>query len=435
MKRLLVKRQAFRGEITVFLSMIFVLMLSLVGGLIQSASIYINISRKRADTQLALESVFAEFHPKLWREYDILAIEGKEDSKIIKRMEYYGADFMSHQVQKKQLLSDGKGQAFYEQAIRSMGGNPPETVDFEFPQKSVDAEVKETENKLQEWLSTEKQSLPEDGNPLEIVDNIKKSRLLSTIQNKSNPISTKSIELTTLLSHRTLEAGNIKLTDTKKEGVTEKGLFLAYLLSHFQAYPADENEQVLSYELEYLLEGGGSDSENLDAVAKKILSIRMALNYGYIMTDAEKKAQADALATALTAWTLSPTAKEVVKQSILAAWAYGESIVEMRILWRGEKVPVSKTKNTWQISLEKLLQLGSYEGKGYQGTDGIGYDAYLNTFLLAANTNTLCMRALDLIEQNLDMKADCCVVAVEVESVSSLQGDIRDRFVTRYRYR
>ncbi len=429
------KRPEFRGEITVFLSMIFILMLSLIGGLIQSASIYINISRKRADTQLAMESVFAEFHPKLWREYDILAIEGKEEKKITKRMEYYGADFMIHQVQKTQLLSDGKGQAFYEQAVRSMGGTPPETMDFEVSQKSVDAEVQETENKLQEWLSTQEQSLPEEGNPLGIVDNLKKSRLLSTIQSESNPISTKSTELKDLPTHRKLETGNIKISDTKKNGVTEKGLFLAYLLSHFQAYLSEENDHVLSYELEYLLEGCGSDFENLDAVAKKILGVRMALNYGYIMTDTEKKAQADALATTLTAWTLSPTAKEVVKQAILAAWAYGESIVEMRVLWRGEKVPITKTKSSWQISLQKMLQLGSYEGKGYQGRDGIGYEGYLNAFLLTANVNTLCMRALDLMELNLDIKADDCVVATEVESVSSFPYGIRDRFVTRYQYR
>ena len=63
------KRQGFRGEITAFLSLIFVLLLSLAGALIQSASIHITKSMKRADTELALESVFAEYDQDMFDEY------------------------------------------------------------------------------------------------------------------------------------------------------------------------------------------------------------------------------------------------------------------------------------------------------------------------------------------------------------------------------
>ena len=59
------KEQAFKGEITAFLALLFVLMISLVGALIESASIQMTKNIKRADTILALESTFAEYDKEM----------------------------------------------------------------------------------------------------------------------------------------------------------------------------------------------------------------------------------------------------------------------------------------------------------------------------------------------------------------------------------
>ena len=48
-----------KGEITAFLSLIFLLILSLLGAIIESASIQVLKNHKRADTSLAVESVWA----------------------------------------------------------------------------------------------------------------------------------------------------------------------------------------------------------------------------------------------------------------------------------------------------------------------------------------------------------------------------------------
>src|SRR5699024_11375654 len=65
-------------------------------------------------------------------------------------------------------------------------------------------------------------------------------------------------------------------------------------------------------------------------------------------------------------------------RSLLAAWAYGESIMDLRALAAGKKVPAIKTKETWKLSLSNLLKLGTSEDAGTDSgeDDGTDYEDY-----------------------------------------------------------
>ena len=63
-----------KGEITAFLSLVFLLILSFLGAMVESASIQVLKNYKRADTILAVESVFAEYQKQLLEEYDLFCI-------------------------------------------------------------------------------------------------------------------------------------------------------------------------------------------------------------------------------------------------------------------------------------------------------------------------------------------------------------------------
>ena len=65
-----------KGEITVFLSLLFVLLISFVTGVLEAAVIQTakNISRLEADR--AVFSVFGEYQRKLLEEYHVFALEG-----------------------------------------------------------------------------------------------------------------------------------------------------------------------------------------------------------------------------------------------------------------------------------------------------------------------------------------------------------------------
>ena len=87
-----------------------------------------------------------------------------------------------------------------------------------------------------------------------------------------------------------------------------------------------KEKRSLAYEVEYLLEGKTSDQENLEAVLNKMLLIRMGLNFVYLQTDTAKQAEAGAMALALATAVALPMLEPVVKQVLLAAWAFGESV-------------------------------------------------------------------------------------------------------------
>lgn len=60
-----------RAEITVFLSLIILIMLSFTMAVLESASIQVSKNIRRADTERAVESVFAEYQKTLLEEYDL----------------------------------------------------------------------------------------------------------------------------------------------------------------------------------------------------------------------------------------------------------------------------------------------------------------------------------------------------------------------------
>ena len=60
-----------KGEVTAFLSLIIVLLVTFIGGIMESASVQMAKNYRRADMNRAMESVFAEYQQELLEEYDI----------------------------------------------------------------------------------------------------------------------------------------------------------------------------------------------------------------------------------------------------------------------------------------------------------------------------------------------------------------------------
>ena len=433
---------AFRGEITAFMAMLFILMVSVVGALIESASIQITKNRKRADTLIALESAFAEYHPELLEQYEIFARFGCTNDVLNNRLTYYGAKNIEHKIDQTQLLSDYKGTPFYQQAVRYMKdwlgmedmSNSPE-YDFSFD-KNSDVHEKEHNNslELESLLEEQNAQLPTDDNPIESMKNLKKSSLLTLLVSNQEELSNRSIPTETLPSNRVLQKGSLA-KENCNEG-TDKLFFVSYLLEHFSDMTDEKKEKRLLYEQEYLLGGFASDQENLEAVCKKIMNIRMISNYTYLLTDSAKQAEAQAMALTLCSVISFPGITEVVKQALLFAWSYGESIVDTRTLLKGNKVPLVKTSESWQLQLSNLSSLGTAnEIVNEKDTErGLSYQDYLKGLFLLEDRETLSMRCLDLIESNLHIKTDQCMTKVEIRSAVHLRRGIQDSFTTTYEY-
>lgn len=182
---------------------------------------------------------------------------------------------------------------------------------------------------------------------------------------------------------------------------SEKALFLMYLSEHFTCYTSqkDENSE-LDYQLEYLLNGNSRDDENLLQGIKQILHIRTGLNLAYLYTDTGKRSEAKTLAYAAVGTIPVPFLVEFTQLTILSSWAYAESILDIRTLLKGKKIPVFKSKTTWTLELENLLTFDS-KTAAIQSETGLTYSQYLLLLLYRNLDTNIIFRTMDLIQMDI----------------------------------
>lgn len=434
LKRSQGKALRFKAHMTIFFSLTFALVMVLLGVLIDSASIQMEKSEKRIDTTLALESVFAEYDTKLMEKYHIFARRGADERTISNRLFYYGAKNMEHAIQSSQVLTDDGGRAFYLQAVayeKSKYGME-EGVGR---QDAFDSE-EAYEEEMEAFLFSDAFDFGEGENPLKPLQDLKNRSLCSLTMPKDRSVSEKHLETANLASVRTLQEGKGTFEDGKEIYVSDVFFFLRYLQEHFGHACKIQEEAKLSYEQEYLLCGKDSDRENLEQVLGNIANLRMVVNYAYLMTDATRQTEAKAMAAVISSLMLQPAATEVVKHGLLLLWAYGESVLDLRVLLRGEKVPAIKSDASWQLQLKNLIKLGTDEEVEEEKAqeEGMSYEQYLSGLLLLEDKETLAMRCIDLIESNLEQKADEYLTGVEIWSRMRLRYQVQETFITKRMY-
>ena len=63
-----------------YLSLVFILLISFAGAMLESASLQNVKNYRRADMTRAVESIFAEYQKELWEVYGIFALEGSYET-------------------------------------------------------------------------------------------------------------------------------------------------------------------------------------------------------------------------------------------------------------------------------------------------------------------------------------------------------------------
>lgn len=464
-----------KGEMTVFLSIVFVLMISFISGIIQASSIQAGKNLARLETDRAVYSVFGEYQKELLEQYHIFGVEGSygtgsyTEDNLISRMHYYGTDGTEHEITGIQYLTDDHGQAFREQVltymeqtkgiglIRELTGLTAEWEEQEIQGKEMEEIQEETAEQMEEvsdLLETEEdtgtggqEQISE--NPFTFMEKISQYGIVSVVLPEDMVISEKTVDLEAQASYRNLRTGRGSFPSrTGMDGIEEKLLFDEYLAESFtNAVPEEEDagaekDRSLDYEIEYILAGRSSDEENLESVLFRIFLIRMALNYTFLLTDTEKQGEAELLALAISAVLLMPEAVEGVKQLVIAAWAAGESVVDIRTLLSGKRTALVKTSENWQTSLSSLFRLGDdsrQEGSDIQG--GICYKDYLRMLLFLENTDEITMRALDRAEENLrteqqldHFRADQCITRLRMDNTVTFHDSLTYQFPVYFGY-
>lgn len=192
-----------------------------------------------------------------------------------------------------------------------------------------------------------------------------------------------------------------------EEALPEQILINEYLLNRFGNLLEPAEDKLLAYEAEYILAGKDNDRKNLAAVASELLLLRSGMNLIYLLGSEEKQTEAEGLAILLVGFTGMNGIIEVTKLLILTVWAQAEGIVDVRALFAGRRVPLTKDDMSWQLSLSGLMKLNAsnlpYET---EELDGLTYKDYLRLLLLKEERGARNGRTMDLIEALVKKKYD-----------------------------
>lgn len=452
------KRYEKKGAITVFLSLIGALFLSLLCTAVESARVQGSRAKASAALDMGLFSVMGEFERELLEKYDVFFLDGAAGSgsysadrindslraymeynvnpnkgELLRSFDPFPVSMGDTAITGVSLATDEKGAAFYQQAVGFMRGNlaaealhmwierMQEGRQLERAKEAYQKQEGAIEQKLgqmeEQRRQTEQEQQAQNGegqsaqtgqekqplktaekkNPLDVVRKLKKEGILGLVLKDKSAVSRKELP-SDRPSKRKCRKGNLGV-QKKYGGITDNLLFQEYLFERFALFTDAEKEGVLDYALEYILCGKNSDEKNLKSVVTRLLLLREGANFACLSSDEASAAAAQALSASLTGWVPLPGFSTAVGYALMLAWAYGESLLDVRELLAGGRVPVRKDAASWRLDLSSLADLEvALQGADGSCREGLTYAEYLQILFTLGNQKKYPMRALDLME-------------------------------------
>lgn len=278
----------------------------------------------------------------------------------------------------------------------------------------------EEENDDGEENEPETQSGTDGKNLFELVGQWKNMAVLSlAMGEKASETRDDSFSFPELLPSGTAEQ------QLSEVSLKEKGLFVFYLADTFTNGRSEEQKN-FAYQQEYLLFGKQNSRSNLSAMAETLLVVREGLNLAFLLSNEKMGTTAKTAAYALVGATGLYPLVAVTRFLILAAWAFAESVYDLRQLFDGKKIPLWKTEANWKTSLGGLVSAESDASAETRELNvELSYEDYLKLLLFTRSTGTLCLRAMDVIQRETEvgqpgfLMEDCCGSAQATVSFSS----------------
>ena len=468
------KSTSLAGSISVFASLSLLLVASFLLVLLEAARVKGLEAYGCMQRENAMESVFSAYERDLFEQYGIFLLDGSygEDTLLLSQINarlqevgqnnlrpvfpaqewknvqnFYQMNVTDATVTGYLLATDDDGAPFRKMAVESVKARHPaeliqalyeglQTADqamtqatqshqaMDQAQENIRVAREEQARAAAAAQSEEPQQAlsvqPVVENPIDVVKALKDTDILTLVMPSGSRVSGKSIRGKETLEHRLLLQGNLSWQN--EESWYEKVLYHQFLQTQFGCYRAGiSGDHPLDYELEYIVGGKQSDRENLKRVVQQLLLLREGANFAYLQTDAVKKQEAYAVAAAVAASVGIAPAVGLIAQGILAAWAYAESILDVRTLLSGGKLPWMKTAESWSSSLSGLGGLLTGSARAKEQENGEDYEGYLQKLLYLKSARSLNYRAMDLMELragkdgNEPLRMDTMILALEAQ--------------------
>ena len=444
------------GYITVYLSLVTGVLLSLILTVVEGVRLHTMRAQTECVMDMAMDSVLAEYHRELLEQYDLFFIDiSYGSSPAFANVEEHIRGYMNMNFQPFKVFNipagkdltalNADGVELLQAAVASDDGGAVlkrQAVDYiknrwglsYLNQAAVNAEVLErkgyldsdveqrrgeTERQVKEKILQKQQEEDEDWEgqnvelPSDVVNQARGEGILGLASSRPGELSRTSIPVQTLLSHRSslIQGTGLPEGKTKPSGISGNCLFLKYVMEKCGFYGEEKEHAAFSYQAAYL--------------------------FG----DSAKREQARGTALLISSVLCLPELTEPVTALILFAWAYAESVRDLRILFDGEKVPMVKTAESWNTPYSQLLTFRGHLSEYTKGQSGMSYQDYLGAFLYLQAEETTLKRLMDVMEADIRMtpgnenfRMDGCVDAITAQaSVESGYG--RSFQITRsYQY-
>lgn len=417
-----------RGSITIFATMLLMLVSQFLFTVLEAGRNLTLTNIACMNSEAVAESVFAQYCRPLWDEYHLLAYDAGSDAmgnvdienvksymkqlttdnfKISDSVAFAGGTIVNGtsmlrlsmdelESMKYVLMTDDGGDVYTNAVVSYMKKNIGyETVKNLYSQYSSLNENKSAgeydDSKIDSALKALKDNAAHEGGGKSIA--------------RSSPPRAYSAPSSVSKAKQTSES---KAEST--EGWSESGddwyakvLMQQYILTYMSCYTDTNPNHALNYEVEYIIGGRASDKDNLKIVIAEILALRAAANMAYLAGSASKQAQAMALAAIIGGITLTPEVIEGVEKGILAAWAFCESVLDLRALLDGDKIPLIKSDTSWTSSLYGMTSMLTGQVKAKSSNEGIGYKSYLGMLLFTKSMKNIAYRSMDVQEATVRM--------------------------------
>lgn len=447
--------QSYNAYLTVALTLCLAVILSLFLTLIDGARR--NGARLEIEvvTDIGLQSIMAEYHRELMKQYNLFAIDssygtadcGKANteahlSQYLSRnlsyddiflSDYLYRDFLGLGVEQVELvglsiMTDYSGAVFRGDAVEAVKAdvglglleelqgwiqkveiNGLEQGEEETRKQELDGEIKEWVDRydgMEIEVDEDEWEKAQVRNPTDGLEAKKRLGLLQLVLDDEADLSANAIRTESLILNR-MQNGQVSHGNIPWEGhgeleqLTERFLFQEYLLRYMGRYGEESEEDALRYQIEYLIGGKESDVENLKSVVNRLCILREAANAMYLMSNEAKRAEIRLVATAACTLITLPALTPLLESAILLAWAYAESVYDVRSLLAGGRVPLLKDDGSWHYSLSSALS-GSLQDESADG-EGLAYEDYLRIFMMLCDMDTITGRAMDMVEADIRM--------------------------------
>lgn len=422
-------RKAECGQMTVFLSLLLISFLLILSVCVEGIYIQMKSADFAEQQMVSGEYAQANYHRELLEQFHLFAIDGRYYAKMessLKRNWEQNMGIQPEILKVSNIIAITENEAIIKHQIREYM-KYKETTDIlnslkkSFQGVGDDTQTKDLKNKL-ETIEDETTQLKKDDLQNEKID-VKEdprqglSELLSggilNLVMSNREISTKTIPIVygkeNSKKDKTVDFFHKKsvaafLEDMNKDfainQIASEGLTVSYAGAVCRNATNKNVKEGMQYEMEYLIAGKNSDQKNLQYVVNRLLLLRFGLNYSHLLSSGKKQAEAYALATQIANITATvPGVVEGIKLLIMAAWAYGESVIDLRGLLKGNRIAVIKNEQNWQLSLSGLANLSAQEK---QSENGITYQDYLQILLLLqSESKEKYKRMMDVIEQRI----------------------------------